>query len=237
MLRGQAGQLHPGGDVELAEHPAQVKGDRVHAEEHVARYLAIAEPLGHQVHDAPLGVRQAGPAESGPVRVAPVPDPDPRGPQPGPDPVHAIGDFELLVKGVGLMQPIHSGSAVPLLGAGHPGVFGGPGPAEQARVCRGGPVQGGRVLLDQPADVRACRRHVTGAGAVSDQLLRRLRQLRSPGPVISGQRPPDQQDRGFRIRGIATEHGQPQVLLELTDVRMKVYFCAGHDTPHSAVLS
>jgi hypothetical protein len=46
-FRGQAGQLDPGGQVQLAEDTAQVKRDRVGAQAHPAGDLAVGEPLGH----------------------------------------------------------------------------------------------------------------------------------------------------------------------------------------------
>ena len=132
------------------------------------------------------------------------------------------------------MQPVHRGGPVPPLGPGHPGIFGRPGPAERAHVGHGGPLQGSGVLIHQPAHVGGCRRHVTGGGTGAGQLLRRPGQIRGPGLVISGQGAADQQDRGLRIRCVAAEHGQPEMLLELMDVRVQLHLCAGHDTPHSA---
>ena len=80
---------------------AQVKGDGVRAQEYPTGHLAVAEPLGHQVGDAPLGVGQAVPAEGRPVRVAPMAEAGARRAHAVPHPRHAIGS-EPLVEGMSL---------------------------------------------------------------------------------------------------------------------------------------
>ena len=81
---------------------AQVEGDGVRAQEYPARHLAVAEPFGHQVGDAPLGVGQAVPAHGRPVRVPPVAEPGAGRAQPGPHPGHAVVGAEPLVEGMSL---------------------------------------------------------------------------------------------------------------------------------------
>ena len=138
MLGGEPRQLHSGGDVQLPEDVAQVKGDGVRAEEHLAGHLAVAEPLRDQVDDAPLGIGQAVPPEGWPVRPLPVMQPDPGRTQPGPDPGHAVGAAELLVLRVRLPQPGHRGSLLALFGDGKGRVLSSPGAAERSRIPPGG---------------------------------------------------------------------------------------------------
>ena len=72
VFRYQPGELHARADIELPEDMTQVKRNRVGAQEHLSRYLAVAEPLCYQIGNSPLGICQARPAEGGPVSSLPV---------------------------------------------------------------------------------------------------------------------------------------------------------------------
>jgi hypothetical protein len=74
------------------------------------------------------------------------------------------------------------------------------------------------------------RPHVALTGALSHQLLRGLRQVGGPERIFSRQGAADQQDGGLRIPGLTAEYRLPQMLLELTNVGMKLLLDAGHDT-------
>ena len=194
------------------------------AQEHPVRHLAVAEPLGHQVGDAPLGVGQAVPAEGRPVRVGPVPEPGAGGAQPGPDPGQVIGVAELLVQGICLPEQGRGLALIALLGPGVPGVLQRAGPGPRGRVAPGGPLQGGRVLVDQPAGVVGGGRHVRVARRDQGQPLRLFGQRDRPGLVAVGERAADQQHGAFRVSRPAAEQGQLQVLFEVLDVGMDVEF-------------
>src|SRR5512135_1370762 len=61
ILDGQPGQLDPRSDPELAEDLPQVRGHGVHAQVHLLGYLLVAQPLGNQAGNGPLGLGQAVP--------------------------------------------------------------------------------------------------------------------------------------------------------------------------------
>jgi osmotically-inducible protein OsmY len=76
LFGNQRRELHPRADIELPEDVAQVKCDRVSAQEDLIGDLAVAEALGHEFGDAALGLGQAPPAERRTVGALPVPHPN-----------------------------------------------------------------------------------------------------------------------------------------------------------------
>jgi hypothetical protein len=130
VLGDQAGELHPGADVELPEDVAQVERDGMHAQVDLAGYLAVAEAVGHQAGDPVLGVGQAVPAERGPVGAPPVVQPHPGRPQPGPHPCHVRRPAELLVELVRAAQPCNRRGPVAVRRRGLPDVLHGYGAGE-----------------------------------------------------------------------------------------------------------
>src|SRR6476619_4934312 len=82
VLQRDPGQIDARGDVELAEHLAQVERDGVRADEQLVGYLPIGQALGHQAGRGLLDVGEAGPASRGPCLTRPVPASHPELAQP-----------------------------------------------------------------------------------------------------------------------------------------------------------
>jgi hypothetical protein len=73
-LLDDPGQLHPGPDGQLAEHPPQMRADRRLGQPHPIRHHPAAEALRGQVSHRPFGISQAQLATGGqtaPVRAIP----------------------------------------------------------------------------------------------------------------------------------------------------------------------
>ena len=64
-LLDDPGQLHPGPDSQLAEHPPQMRADGRLGQPHAIRHDAAAETVRGQVSHGPFGISQAQPATSG----------------------------------------------------------------------------------------------------------------------------------------------------------------------------
>jgi hypothetical protein len=72
LFQGDAGQVDPGADPQLAEDLAQMERHGVHAQEHLVGGLLVGQPLCDELGDRAFGVGQARPPGDGPIRRCPL---------------------------------------------------------------------------------------------------------------------------------------------------------------------
>jgi hypothetical protein len=153
VLQRDPGQIDARGDVELAEHLAQVESDGVRADEQLVGYLPIGQAPGHQAGRGLLDVGEAGPASRRPSLTRPVPAPHPELAQPpagtrhaSPRPEPAVLHERLLQAANGLVVPARRGQQ-------HALVLYRAGAGPRVRQLVGRVLQAGNVARQQPLGV------------------------------------------------------------------------------------
>src|SRR6202000_2626811 len=95
-------------DFEVAESLAEVKRDRVRADEHLVGDLLVGQSRGDEARHAAFGLRQALPARLRPLRGVPVPAPDAKSAEFAPDTGRVSLGPAGRVRVHGQVQPAHS---------------------------------------------------------------------------------------------------------------------------------
>jgi len=132
---------------------AQVKCHGVRAQEHLARYLPIAETRGNELGDLAFGIGQAVPARGRPLDSPPVVQPYSGSAQLSADSGHTRAITESLIQTVRLPKPGYCVVVAAAAGPRHAGVLDCAGASKRDLVLTGYQIKPDWIAFHEAADM------------------------------------------------------------------------------------